>query len=162
MARSVGQHEPSGIDGSRGCTAGAGITESKEACFSQNYRVIAAETSARDRIMVYDQYGDGWANWPLNDGETGGNNMENSGCLIFTYAHAIQWLTGQKASRAGRAALIEELIRVCDIPGGQGRTTQRMPRRCTARTSCAGTGLSRFPYPAVPRPWTRSSNGAEC
>lgn len=118
MARSVGQHEPSGIDGSRDCTAGAGITESKEACFSPNYRVIAAETSARDRIMVYDQYGDGWANWPLNDGETGGNNMENSGCLIFTYAHAIQWLTGQKASRAGRAALIEELIRVCDIPWG--------------------------------------------
>ena len=100
MALSVGQNEPSGIDGIRGC------------------RASTAEASARDRIMIYDQYGDGWANWTLNDGETGGNNMENSGCLIFAYAHAIQWLTGHKASRANRVALIEELIRVCDIPWG--------------------------------------------
>lgn len=118
MALSVGQHKPGGIDGSRGCTADSGMTESEEACFNPNRRIVAAEASARDRIMVYDQYGDGWANWPLNDGETGGNNMENSGCLIFTYVHAIQWLTGHKTSRAGRAAPIEELIRVCDIPWG--------------------------------------------
>ena len=97
---------------------GNNITESKEACFSPNDRIIAAEASARDRIVIYDQYGDGWASWPLNDGETGGNNMENSGCLIFAYAHAIQWLTGRKASWTDRAALIEELICVCDFPWG--------------------------------------------
>ena len=80
MALSVGQHKPGGIDGSRGCTADSGMTESEEACFNPNRRIVAAEASARDRIMVYDQYGDGWANWPLNDGETGGNNQGgNSG-----------------------------------------------------------------------------------
>jgi len=118
MALSVGRHAPSGIDEGRGRSADAGITESREACFNPNKRIFGAQASARDRIMVYDQYGDGWASWPLNDGETGGNNMENSGCLIFAYAHAIQWLTGQKASRADRAALIKELICVCDFPWG--------------------------------------------
>ena len=79
---------------------------------------LTAEPSAFDRILVYSQYGDDWSEWPLNDGDSGGNNMENSGCLIFTYAHAIQWLTGNRVSPERRACLIKEFIRVCDIPWG--------------------------------------------
>lgn len=77
-----------------------------------------SESSAYSKIMVFDQYGGGWANWSLNYGATGGNNMENGGCHIFAYAHAIQWLTGNKLSYENRTSLIEELISVCDIPWG--------------------------------------------
>ena len=78
----------------------------------------AGETSAYNKILIYDQIGGGWAKWTLNYGATGGNNMENGGCHIFAYAHTIQWLTGKKLTYENRATLIEELIRVCDIPWG--------------------------------------------
>ena len=77
-----------------------------------------AEVSAYDKILVYDQYGGGWASKGLNYGRSGGNNMENGGCHIFAYAHAIQWLTGNKLSYGNRESLIDELINVCDIPWG--------------------------------------------
>ncbi len=77
-----------------------------------------ADASAYDKILVYDQYGGGWENTPLNYGASGGNNMQNGGCHIFSYAHAIQWLTGNKVAYSDRSSLINELIGVCDIPWG--------------------------------------------
>ena len=96
------------------CTTEPRLTESKQT----RRHNVTAEPSAFDRIMVYSQYGSDWSEWPLNDGDSGGNNMENSGCLIFTYAHAIQWLTENRVSPENRACLVEEFIRVCDIPWG--------------------------------------------
>lgn len=102
------------MTGKSGCTTKPRSTESK-----QTRRLdVTAEPSAFDRILVYSQYGSDWSDWPLNDGDSGGNSMENSGCLIFTYAHAIQWLTNNRVSPENRAWLIGEFIRVCDIPWG--------------------------------------------
>lgn len=82
------------MTGESGCTPKPRLTESKQ---TRRHRV-AAEPSAFDRILVYSQYGSDWSEWPLNDGDCGGNNMENSGCLIFAFAHAVQWLTGNRVA----------------------------------------------------------------
>ena len=88
-------------------------------CYSFiNDETVAYAESASNKILIYNQYGGGWSSTPLNYGASGGNNMENGGCHIFAYAHAIQWLTGNKIAYSDRASLINELIEVCDIPWG--------------------------------------------
>ena len=53
-------HDPAGI-AHPGRDESMRTAESEEARFNPNVPIVAAEASARDRIMVYDQYGDGWA-----------------------------------------------------------------------------------------------------
>lgn len=65
-----------------------------------------AYVDASSRIHIYyQQYSskNEWSKLKLADGKT----MGTSGCLIFAYAHAIQWLTGRKVSDT---SLITSLI----------------------------------------------------
>jgi len=116
---------------------------------------VAAEPSAFDRILVYSQYGSNWFEWPLNDGDSGGNNMENSGCLIFAYAHAVQWLTGNRVSPENRAGLIEEFIRVCDIPWGPRAYNPTDPQALYSAHI-----LDQYPIAQAPVPRSASATAA--
>lgn len=63
-------------------------------------------------IYVYSQNWYNNSNWALA-GESG-RNLKTAGCLLFSYAHAIEWLT---EIRRGDD-LLRELITICNDPNG--------------------------------------------
>ena len=71
--------------------------------------------SAYDKILVYDQNGK-WAYdtdkyvYSVYNGKN--VSLNRSGCHIYTYAHAIQWLTCRPRNSSNGGALLSELIGV--------------------------------------------------
>ena len=70
-----------------------------------------AYTNANKSIFIYDQYGT-WSVKPLSNNRT----LESSGCQIYSFAHAIQWLSGDKQSSSKGVALLQTLIKIDNDP----------------------------------------------
>lgn len=94
-----------------------------------------AYTDTADRIAYYQQYrgatyvGDDVATGPFTSGywdaagltvakEPGGSYMylSNRGCRLFAYGHAVQWLTGEKASSTRQIQILSEFLQVDNDP----------------------------------------------
>ena len=71
--------------------------------------------SAYKKILVYDQNGT-WAfdsdKYVYSLSHRKNVNLNTSGCHIYTFAHAIQWLTSQPRNSSNGGALLSELIAV--------------------------------------------------
>ena len=91
------------------------------------YAAPVSEPSATNRVLLYNQArvaGDGQDEWrllPLAEDTLGQQpnaaaGRLGSGCGLYTYAHAIQYLTGEKRTAADGGALLKVLIDVCNTP----------------------------------------------
>ena len=79
--------------------------------------VSVSEPSASSKILIYDQYGGSatmqeWQKKALSGNAT----LSDSGCGLYTYAHAIQWLTGISRNLNNGGELLDELIEVNSTP----------------------------------------------
>lgn len=72
---------------------------------------VFAQTSARNSIYIYNQNGT-WSGKALSEGRT----LRSSGCQIYTYAHAIQWLSGDKKTSSNGGDLLQTLIDIDNDP----------------------------------------------
>ena len=76
-----------------------------------------AYTDAEDHIFLYYQQASSKNEWSKLKLGGEGNTMGTSGCLIFAYAHAIQWLTGTKVSDT---SLLTSMIKEGKYPWDYG------------------------------------------
>lgn len=71
--------------------------------------IVKAEESASSRILIYNQHGGKWSDKPFGSGIYG-NTLKANGCGIYAYAHAIQWIEGEKRTSENGGALLQTLI----------------------------------------------------
>ena len=72
----------------------------------------AVPASAVQPVRIYSQPDYTAPEWSIAG--YSGRSLATSGCILFTYAHAIEWLTGTTRG----VDLIRELLNVCSDPNG--------------------------------------------
>ena len=71
---------------------------------------LAFETANDNRIWLYSQAGGSGSEIACKSSSGKSSTLKSSGCQVYTYAHAIQWLTGEKRNKSNHKDLLNDIL----------------------------------------------------
>lgn len=96
---------------------------------------IESEALKLSGMTIYNQGSYTGSKWALANNGSETRNLKTAGCFLFSFAHAYQWVTGEKTDDS----FLIELIGACKDPNGQ-----RSHSGCTGHSGSSGSGVKHY------------------